>query len=180
MRVFVYLSFAYAFSEFALMLVKRSKDEGVKTRNDKGSLIFLWLMITGGFIAGFVLSGHTNHFWVGFGLPLILFGLIIRWIAILQLGSSFTVDVAVNNSSKLKTDGIYERIRHPSYSGMLLVVLGFASIMSSIYSFLVLVIPVFVAIVYRIKVEENLLRNEFGESYLKYSKDTKKLIPGIY
>src|SRR5664279_224907 len=154
MRVFVYLSFAYAFSEFALMLVKRSKDDSVKTRNDKGSLIFLWLMITGGFFAGFFLSKQPNQFWVGFGLPLILFGLIIRWIAILQLGSSFTVDVAINNSSKLKTNGIYERVRHPSYSGMLLVVLGFASIMSSIYSFLVLVIPVFVAIVYRIKVEE--------------------------
>ena len=180
MRLFVYLSFAYAFSEFALMLVKRSKDDSVKTRNDKGSLIFLWLMITGGFFAGFFLSKQPNQFWVGFGLPLILFGLIIRWIAILQLGSSFTVDVAINNSSKLKTNGIYERVRHPSYSGMLLVVVGFASTMCSIYSFLVFVIPVFVAIIYRISVEESLLQKEFGDSYLKYSSDTKKLIPGIY
>ncbi len=180
MRTVVYFSFAYAFSELVLMLVKRSKYNRVKTRNDKGSLVFLWLMITCRFICGFFLSKPMNQFWAGFGLPLIVGGLIIRWIAILQLGSAFTVDVAVNNEAKLKTDGIYERIRHPSYSGVLLVVVGFASVMSSIYSFLVFVVPVFIAIIYRIRVEENLLNKEFGDSYLKYAEDTKKLIPGIY
>ena len=180
MRPIVYFSLAFAFSELVLMFVKRSKDDSVKARNDRGSLIFLWLTITGGFVGGFILSNPPNQFWLGFGIPLIIGGLVIRWIAILQLGSSFTVDVAINKASTLKTDGIYERIRHPSYSGMLLVIVGFASAMNSIYSFLVLVVPVFVAVIYRVRIEESLLKKEFGDSYLKYSLETKKLIPWIY
>jgi protein-S-isoprenylcysteine O-methyltransferase Ste14 len=180
MRLFIYLSFAYAFSEFALMLIKRSKDDSVKVRNDRGSLIFLWVTITGGFVGGFFLSNPPDQFWSGFGIPFIIGGLVIRWIAILQLGSSFTVDVAINSASQLKTDGIYERIRHPSYSGILLVVVGFASTMNSLYSFLVLVVPVFAAVVYRVSIEESLLKKEFGDRYLKYSLETKKLIPWIY
>jgi protein-S-isoprenylcysteine O-methyltransferase len=176
----VYLSFAYAFSEFLLMLNKRSKGGTSRTRRDRGSLIFLWLMITLGFTGGFFLSKPVNQFLEGFGFIFIIAGLIIRWIAILQLGNSFTVDVAITNTAILNTDGIYERIRHPSYTGMLSVVFGFSVTMSSFYSFLVLVVPVFAAVLYRIRVEETVLINEFGDSYSEYKTRTKKLIPGVY
>jgi protein-S-isoprenylcysteine O-methyltransferase Ste14 len=174
------MSFAFALSEFLLMLIKRSDSTTSKTRKDRGSLIFLWLMITIGFTCGFILSKPVNLFWTAFGMLLIIGGLIIRWIAILQLGNSFTVDVAITNTVGLKTDGIYERIRHPSYSGILMVVVGFSAIMSSLYSFLVFVIPVLAAIIYRISIEEKVLMNEFGENYLVYMANTRKLIPGIY
>ena len=79
-----------------------------------------------------------------------------------------------------KTDGIYEWVRHPSYSGMLLVMVGFSATMSCFYSFLILVVPVFAAVLYRINIEEKVLINEFGDSYLEYKSRTKKLVPGIY
>jgi len=176
----IYLSLGYAFSELLLMFVKRSKLGTAKTREDKGSLILIWVIITIGFTGGFFLSRPVNYFWAGFGFPFIVGGLIIRWIAILQLGKAFTVDVAITEDAKLKTDGIYERIRHPSYSGMLAVVTGFGATMSSFYSFLVLVIPVLIAVIYRIYVEEKVLMKEFGNSYLEYKAKTKRLIPGIY
>jgi protein-S-isoprenylcysteine O-methyltransferase Ste14 len=180
MRPLVILSLAYGLSEFMLMFIKRSKRETVKTRRDRGSLIFLWMMITLGFAAGFIMSKPASNFWMGFGLPFIIGGLIIRWIAILQLGSSFTVDVAINNGADLKTDGIYEKVRHPSYSGMLMVITGFSITMCSLISFMVLVIPVTAAVLYRIGVEERALLEEFGENYSGYIKVTKKLIPGVY
>jgi protein-S-isoprenylcysteine O-methyltransferase Ste14 len=98
----------------------------------------------------------------------------------LQLGKSFTVDVAITDSANLKTNGIYERIRHPSYLGILLVVLGFSCTMNSLFSFLVLFVPVFVAVSYRIGIEEKVLIAEFGDSYSGYKSRTKKIIPGIY
>jgi protein-S-isoprenylcysteine O-methyltransferase Ste14 len=176
----IYLSLGYAFSELILMFVKRSKLGKAKTREDKGSLILIWAMITLGFTGGFFLSKPVNHFWAGFGFPFIIVGLIVRWIAILQLGKAFTVDVAITESANLKTDGIYERIRHPSYSGMLAIVTGFGATMSSLYSFLVLVTPVLIAVIYRIYVEEKVLIKEFGNNYLDYKSKTKRLIPGIY
>jgi protein-S-isoprenylcysteine O-methyltransferase Ste14 len=111
---------------------------------------------------------------------MVIGGFIIRWVSILQLGKSFTVDVAIVHTAALKTDGIHSRVRHPSYSGIIMIVCGFAALMNSIYSFLVLVVPVFIAILYRIRVEEKLLTDEFGDSYTEYKKETKKLIPGIF
>ncbi len=180
MSSLILLSLTYAVSEFMLMFIKRSKKGSVKTRRDRGSLIFLWMMIIVGFTSGFFMSKPANNFWLGFGLPLIIGGLVIRWIAILQLGNSFTVDVAINKDADLKTDGIYEKVRHPSYSGMLMIITGFSVTMSSFSSFLVLVIPVTIAVLYRIGVEESALLNEFGERYGKYIKATKRLIPWIY
>jgi len=162
------------------LLIKRSGKRKTKTRKDKGSLIILWLMITFGFACGFFLSGQQNHFLSDIGILFIIGGLIIRWMAILQLGNSFTVDVAITNAAKLKTDGIYTHIRHPSYSGMLLVVVGFSATMNSLYSVIVFVVPVFAALIYRISVEEKVLINEFGDSYLTYKVETKRLIPGIF
>lgn len=180
MNPIAYFSYAFCVSELLLMIVKRSKSDHVKNRSDKGSLIFLWSMITIGFICGFFLARPVNEFWLGFGFPLVIGGLLIRWIAILQLGKSFTVDVAITDKAALKTDGIYSRVRHPSYSGLLLIISGFGVLMNNLYSFLVLVLPVFIAINYRIKVEEKLLTTEFGESYSEYKKETKRLIPGVY
>lgn len=185
MRLIVYLAFAFAFSEFVLMFFKRSKIKTAKTRKDKGSMILIWVMITTGFTGGFFLAKHDswnsiNSVITGIGLMLVLSGIIIRWIAIIQLGKSFTVDVAITDVARLKTDGLYERIRHPSYLGLLLIIIGFSLTMNSFYSFLVLVVPVFLAITYRISVEEKVLINEFSDNYIEYKSKTKKIIPGIY
>jgi protein-S-isoprenylcysteine O-methyltransferase Ste14 len=180
MNNLVILAYLFGMSELILAFFKRSRKGKVKTRKDKGSLIFLWSVITLGITAGFFLSRPISMFWMGFGTGLIIAGLIIRWVAILQLGKSFTVDVAITDSAVLKTDGIYERLRHPSYLGVLLIVTGFSAAMNSLLSFTVLVIPVFTALVYRIKIEEELLISEFGSQYKNYMLTTKKLIPGIY
>ena len=180
MNIIVLFSLLFAFSELLLMLLKHSKTGTSKTRNDRGSLVFLWIIITTGFTGGFFLARPVNQFWLGFGAVLLIAGLIIRWVAVLQLGKSFTVDVAITDAAKLKTNGIYERIRHPAYLGILMIVTGFSSLMSSYFSFLVLVIPVLLAIIYRIRVEEKVLITEFGDSYLSYMAGTKRLIPGIY
>ncbi|HUX95305.1 MAG TPA: isoprenylcysteine carboxylmethyltransferase family protein [Bacteroidales bacterium] len=176
----IYLSFAFGLSELLLLLLKHSKKSFSKKREDRGSMILLWLVITIGFFLGFFLAKHGKGFYQGFGLVMIIFGLIIRWIAIFQLGKSFTVDVVIKDAAELKTDGIYEKIRHPSYSGLLSVIVGFGLTFSSIYSFVVFVLPVFMAVIYRISVEEKVMINEFGDSYLKYKMRSKRIIPGIY
>jgi protein-S-isoprenylcysteine O-methyltransferase Ste14 len=180
MNKLIFFSLVFAFSEFVLMLFKRSKTGTSKSGEDKGSMIFLWVMITAGFTAGFFLAGPVSHFWLGFGAALFTGGSIIRWVAIIQLGKEFTVDVAITDNALLKTDGVYEKVRHPAYLGILMIVAGFSAAMNSFYSFSVLVVPVFLAIIYRIRVEEKVLIAEFGNSYINYMALTKKLIPGIY
>jgi protein-S-isoprenylcysteine O-methyltransferase Ste14 len=43
-----------------------------------------------------------------------------------------------------------------------------------------MLIPTTAALLYRIHVEEALLRKAFGEEYVEYSRATKRLFPGIY
>lgn len=174
------MSFLFAFSELLLLLIKRSKTGKTKAQADQGSLIILWVAITIGFTVGFFFSKPSGEFLFGLGIGFIIIGLLIRWLSILQLGKSFTVDVAITDSAQLITDNMYERIRHPSYSGLLAIVIGFALTMGSIISFLVFLIPVVSAIIHRIDIEEKVLKLEFGDKYDLYMKNTKKVIPGIY
>jgi protein-S-isoprenylcysteine O-methyltransferase Ste14 len=166
-------------------MVKRSKKIKVKARNDNGSLILIWIIVLIGFFSGNFLTKQNewnlvNYLLAGTGLTMVIAGLIIRWTAILQLGKSFTVDVAITDGATLKTDGLYKTVRHPSYSGFLLIILGFSIAMNSFYSYIALFIPVFLAVSYRIRVEEKALMDEFGENYTKYKTKTKKIIPVIY
>lgn len=184
MKYIVYLSYLFFISEFILMLIKRSKKSTSKHRKDKGSLILLWVMILLCFTFGYILANYhwtfINLIIAGIGLLIILFGFIIRWMAIIQLKNAFTVDVAIGTEQKLITDGMYKYIRHPSYLGLLMIMIGFAICMNSFASILVIVIPMVLVVLYRISVEEKVLIEGFGDQYIEFRSRTKKIIPTLY
>jgi protein-S-isoprenylcysteine O-methyltransferase Ste14 len=184
-KVLIYMSYLFGTSEFILTIIKRSKQKSVKMKNDKGSLIILWVLIILGIVAGFNLADYRkwsslNYIIYAVGILVYLVGLIIRWIAIFQLKKAFTVDVAISHEHELKTDGLYSIVRHPSYLGNILIVSGLSIGMNSLLSFLAVTIPVFLAISYRIYVEEAILMKEFGQKYEEYCRTTKRIIPFIY
>jgi protein-S-isoprenylcysteine O-methyltransferase Ste14 len=167
------------------MLSKRTKKTTASKRGDKGSLLILWLSVmipltAGFFIINYGIGNFTGIYYFYAGIIIFAAGMIIRWTAILQLKKSFTVDVSVNKEQLLKTDGLYKRIRHPSYLGLILILAGLSVSMCNYISFLVIVIPIFFSVLYRIGVEEKLLSEEFGDTYERYKADTKKIIPGIF
>jgi protein-S-isoprenylcysteine O-methyltransferase Ste14 len=167
------------------MFSKRSKKKTVKRKRDKGSLIALYVVFTismtaGFFFADFRFQSPLNYFITALGFLLYLFGLMIRWISITQLKKAFTVDVAINKEHELKTNGLYKIVRHPSYLGLFLIFTGLAVSMNSILSILVISLPVFLVILYRIYVEETVLSEEFGDKYRDYKKTTRKIIPFVY
>jgi protein-S-isoprenylcysteine O-methyltransferase Ste14 len=167
------------------MLSRRSVKAAASKRGDRGSLLFLWLSVVISLTVGFTVSGFgfgnfSNIVIYYSGILIFIAGIALRWAAILQLKKSFTVDVSVSKGQILKTDGLYKRIRHPSYLGLLLILTGLSSAICNYISFLLILAPVFAAVIYRIGVEEKLLAEEFGEDYLSYKKVTKKILPGIY
>jgi protein-S-isoprenylcysteine O-methyltransferase len=58
------------------------------------------------------------------GLVLMVAGLALRWYSIRVLGISFTIDVATRPGQQVVESGPYRWIRHPSYTGALLTILG--------------------------------------------------------
>jgi protein-S-isoprenylcysteine O-methyltransferase Ste14 len=114
------------------------------------------------------------------GFCLYLAGGIIVIIARVELGRFATGDLVTDESQTLFTQGVYNYIRNPIYAGGLLGVIGFALVFKSILTLLIISIVYFIVFNIRIKEEERLLKEKFGEQFDNYKKRTKKLIPYIY
>jgi protein-S-isoprenylcysteine O-methyltransferase Ste14 len=186
MQFLICLVIAFTLSEAALLFSKRSKTGTVKNRNDKRSLLLLWIIVPVCLITGNIISRY--HIWqfndpaitMTAGIVIAIAGFFIRWIAIMQLGKLFTVDVAISTTHTLKTSGLYKIVRHPSYLGLIMIVAGFALCLNNGLSLLIILIPVFLAVNYRIRIEERVLTNEFGDQYIHYKNHVARIIPGIY
>jgi protein-S-isoprenylcysteine O-methyltransferase len=114
------------------------------------------------------------------GLVLIAAGIAIRWTAIFTLKRFFTVQVAIHADHELIQRGLYRVLRHPSYSGALLSLVGLGLAMASWVALLLIVVPIGLALLYRIRVEERALSEAFGDRYAEYCRRTKRLVPWIY
>jgi len=81
---------------------------------------------------------------------------------------------------KLVTTGIYSKIRHPGYLGIILAYLGAALCFQNLLAIVIAVILAALHVLTAIKEEEYLLRR-FGEEYRKYMMKVKwRFIPKVY
>ena len=115
--------------------------------------------------------------WVG--VALFAIGGALRIWPVFVLGHRFSGLVAIQPGHTLVTNGIYGRIRHPSYLGLLVNSLGWALALRSGVGLLLtaLLIPPLLA---RIRAEEALLHTQFGAEYDAYRGRTSRLIPWLY
>jgi protein-S-isoprenylcysteine O-methyltransferase Ste14 len=131
-----------------------------------------------------------NHYKIGtlklnlsynmFGIFIMLLGISIRIIAAITLGRFYTRTLRKTDNHELISTGIYKYVRHPGYLGTILLNIGAGISVGNIFSLLIVIIPTFSSYIYRIKVEEKMLIEIFGDKYRAYTKWTKKLIPFIY
>jgi protein-S-isoprenylcysteine O-methyltransferase Ste14 len=153
-------------------------------KQDSGSRILVISSVWGAVAAGIGLafsfpdaairSGRTALFI--FGLVLMLAGMALRWYSIRVLGASFTVDVSTRPGQAVVESGPYRWVRHPSYTGGMLTVLGILVCCLNLASLAAIVI-VAAGYAYRIRVEERALATDLGSPYRDYMRRTKRLIP---
>lgn len=112
------------------------------------------------------------------GIALALAGIALRWWAVLTLGRFFTTRVLIRSDQTVVTNGPYQYVRHPSYTGALLTVLGVLLCATNWLSLacFVIAIPGFA---YRIRVEERALVDALGEPYRDYMRRTRQLVPFV-
>ncbi len=123
------------------------------------------------------LDGETIR-WVG--VIVFSIGGFLRLYPIFVLGRRFSGLVAIQTGHTLVTDGIYRIIRHPSYLGLLMNILGWALTFRSIAG-LLLGLLALIPLLARIRSEEKLLHSHFGAEYEAFRAQTRwRLIPGIY
>jgi protein-S-isoprenylcysteine O-methyltransferase len=180
-----FVGLLWGLSEFALSILKRSKKGSVS--KDRSSLKIIWLAnlaaVALGVIAAYQLPACRMS-WsasvANIALSLFVLGIALRWTSIVYLGRFFTVNVAVHADHRVIDSGPYRFIRHPSYTGSLLAVFGFALSFQNWASLLIVFTTSCAATLYRIHIEEAVLLEVLGEPYRSYSKKTKRLLPLIY
>lgn len=176
----------FPLSEIILAIGKRARSGSAHVA-DKGSLKTLWGVILAAISLAAIVSFTSR-----LPLPLsanqadllsLLFvtgGMVLRWVSIFILGRHFTVNVAIVPGHHLIETGPYRRVRHPSYTGLLLAFFGTGLFLNNWLALGILMLPICRAVVHRIRIEEAVLEKAFGSSYGEYRRRTKRLIPFIW
>ena len=117
--------------------------------------------------------------WNFAGLVLFIVGLTIALVAVFTLRRFYSSTLVTREDHQLITHGVYRFTRHPIYFGVLIAIMGVPVYAPSLYGFLVLslLVPIFLN---RIRMEEEMLTEKFGDAYRTYREATSKLIPFIY
>ncbi len=168
--------------------VKRSRRERIKAMRQEGAYVFLCIVLaTYGnlIVAALYLLNPLWIAWSYLGLPLALrtVGLIasilslpyLYWVG-RTLANYYSYTVEIQKGHKLVTTGPYKRVRHPLYTGTLLFMIG-QMLVADNWLFLLLLLLMIPGFYVRVKNEEQMLIEEFGDEYRDYMKRTGRLVP---
>jgi protein-S-isoprenylcysteine O-methyltransferase Ste14 len=111
-----------------------------------------------------------------FAFVLAIAGIVLRWYAIVTLGRFFSTRVQTTSDQQVVESGPYRVVRHPSYTGGLMTVLG-VLLMSTNWVTLACFAIALPGFAYRIYVEEHALASELGDQYRDYMRRSKRLVP---
>ena len=136
-----------------------------------------------GVVIGYIISrlniGIIPDWFFVFGIVFMISGIILRQLSIVVLGRFFSPTLGTQKGQSVVSNSPYRYIRHPSYSGMYLILLGIGLVFQSWVSFLVILVICGLSIGYRIEAEEKMLISSLGVEYIDYMKKTKMIIPYI-
>jgi protein-S-isoprenylcysteine O-methyltransferase Ste14 len=183
--IIIAVSYLYGFFEVFMNLRQRSKSK-VTSSSDKSSLWWLYGLITVGYALSFAIGAtkmgriYDWNTFFAIGMALVGIGFMIRIHSILTLKQYFTYSVAKVENHKIIETGLYKFIRHPGYLGQLIIFIGISTSISNWLSILLMMVPVTLGYLYRIKVEEKFMVEQLGENYVNYQERTKRLFPMIY
>lgn len=172
------LSFLSCIWGFAL---RKGQKETVRQRRLVwGSAVFYFLYLAAAVLCERLSVGVVpGEIWRTAGFVLLLAGGALRLWSIMILKNLHSGFVVIQADHRLITIGPYSRIRHPSYLGAMIFIVGIPMIFGSWFPLLALP-GVFVSIKWRMDDEEALLADHFGEEYETYRSKTWRLLPFVY
>jgi protein-S-isoprenylcysteine O-methyltransferase Ste14 len=114
------------------------------------------------------------------GFVILLAGLVLRGWSIKTLGTYFTGSVAVSSDQAVVTAGPYRVLRHPSYTGLLLIMTGVGLASANWAGAAGMVVLTLAGLLWRIHAEERALLTTFGDRYRAYAAQHKRLVPLVW
>jgi len=141
-----------------------------------GITLLSWGSIPGTWLHAQVLPDGAWRFWGG--LAVTAAGLLFAVWARIHLGRNWSSAVTLKRDHELITSGPYALVRHPIYTGILTGLLGSALAVDEVRG--VLAVAIFaIAFWTKLRLEENWMRSQFGETYAAYSSRVAALVPFV-
>ena len=171
--------------EAGLIIRDRIRGKGTFAR-DRGTLWLNIIVITVALgAAGMLTASLKGSAWqfgpTGLAGPIVMWaGLVVRIWAIVVLGQSFRTTVEVDAGQRVVDSGPYRWVRHPSYTGILLLMAGLSLVYGNWPALAVLLVLPAGVLIHRIFVEEAALTEVIGRAYTDYAARTKRLVPGVW
>jgi protein-S-isoprenylcysteine O-methyltransferase Ste14 len=155
--------------------------------SDDRSYLVLLPCIAGSVIAAEVLGRRGRLLWPGgldwpfvAGMVLIVAGIGLRAWSIASLGRFFQYRITVQSGHQVVTKGPYRYVRHPSYTGIALVLAGIALACDDVWALLVVAVLGGLGLYVRIRAEERQLTQALGDEYVHFAAGRKRLVPGVW
>jgi protein-S-isoprenylcysteine O-methyltransferase Ste14 len=120
----------------------------------------------------------AHRFSDSLGLGFAIAGSLFAIWARIALGGNWSATPTVKDSHELVVRGPYSLSRHPIYSGLLTITLGTVLVVGEWRSFVGFFVVV-LALILKMCHEEQLMTQQFPESYPRYRQQVKALIPGL-
>jgi protein-S-isoprenylcysteine O-methyltransferase Ste14 len=147
----------------------------------------LWVALTGSVIAAVSIGRADPLPWPGgrvwpvvAGLTLICVGIGLRAWSIATLGRFFQYRIEVQPGHRVVSEGPYRYVRHPSYSGIVLVLIGVALATGDVLGVMVVAVLGSIGLTVRIRAEERQLTDALGGQYERFAAQRKRLVPGVW
>jgi protein-S-isoprenylcysteine O-methyltransferase Ste14 len=97
-----------------------------------------------------------------------------------DLGRNFSISLELRDAHSLVTDGIYAYVRNPMYLAFWLWAIAQALLLHNWIAGFAGLAGFGILFVFRIKREERLMLDAFGEQYRSYMSRTARIVPWIY
>lgn len=149
--------------------------------------VLVYVCVAASVIAAQVLGRRGGLLWPGglvwpvaVGLTLIVACVVLRAWSIITLGRFFQYSIGIQSGHTVVTTGPYRFVRHPSYTGLALGVIGYALACGDVWSLIAAAALAGLGLTVRIRVEEHQLRESLGADYDEFAASRKRLIPGVF
>ena len=107
-------------------------------------------------------------------------GIGLRAWSIVTLGRFFQYRIKVQPGHRVVTGGPYRYVRHPSYTGIAMVLAGIALASGDVWSLLAVTALGGAGLAVRIRAEERQLTQALGAEYERFAAGRKRLVPGVW
>lgn len=156
-----------------------------KTPLETGLLVLAWVAFFVPLIwvasPAFSFAEYPLH-----GGPLILgvicfvIGLWLFYRSHADLGTNWSITLEIREQHRLITQGVYRRIRHPMSSALVLYAAAHALVIPNWVAGSSNLVAFAVLFALRVRPEERMMVEQFGDEYTAYMARTKRLVPGVW